>query len=573
MNNKNHIKIDVKSPIETVTMKGYVTAIGSYDIVFKSDNGSKLGINIENILDAKKVEDISPLDELLDSIKTQLKKFYNDKTMIRVHRPNVLVDVVGEIKKLNANSMVIYDLAQFKDVEIPLTIDLSVWIVDEITKKQMEEGYKLYRCSKEAIEKIFEEKDVSIDKKATLEIEEKKEEQCTLYTYNKITKAYDPEMIEYLRKTDTVEFTYNNKKRVVQVQDLGTTFFTGTVLSDHSIKSFTYSMMKDISTVKSRDLSNTFNSSIEKIKLINKFNETKKNLRRKFTGLLVNLKMSNDFKKDVNIIKINNQYMTMVDLTTKDVITKYFSNGYIDILQWIPIDPSSVSGETIKTTSEKGLVDKQTEIGKQLNSLDKNQIVKIYTYGGSIFVGNNVKCVNNSFVYIKDSTGKNTGFMLSVIERWEQEPIITTNELKQEVKITPITNEVDKVKNGDRCTFTYNNKPRTVDVTYVNDYYNTIQGQEVNTNNIKSFSKKNITDLKIILKEQPIINQQNDIVNLESGDKCIFNYKNKLRNVEVMRILGPYKTLVGKELDKDGEIIGVKRFLRKNMSEIQVIKK
>jgi hypothetical protein len=40
-----------------------------------------------------------------------------------------------------------------------------------------------------------------------------------------------------------------------------------------------------------------------------------------------------------------------------------------------------------------------------------------------------------------------------------------------------------------------------------------------------------------------------------------------------MRILGPYKTLVGKELDKDGEIIGVKRFLRKNMSEIQVIKK
>ena len=148
-NDKDHIKIDVKSPIETVTMKGYVTAIGSYDIVFKSDNGSKLGINIENILDAKKVEDISPLDELLDTIKTKLKKFYNDKTMIRVHRPNVLIDVVGEIKKLNDNNMVIYDLAQFKEVEIPLTIDLSVWVVDEITKKQMEEGYKLYRCSKE----------------------------------------------------------------------------------------------------------------------------------------------------------------------------------------------------------------------------------------------------------------------------------------------------------------------------------------------------------------------------------------------------------------------------------------
>jgi hypothetical protein len=199
-------------------------------------------------------------------------------------------------------------------------------------------------------------------------------------------------------------------------------------------------------------------------------------------------------------------------------------------------------------------------------------MIKIYTYGGSIFVGNNVKCVNNSFVYIKDSTGKNTGFMLSVIERWEQEPIITTNELKQEVKMTPIINEVDKVKNGDRCTFTYHNKLRTVDVTYVNDYYRTIQGQEVNTTNIKSFSKNKITDLKIIPKEQPVNTIQNDIANLETGDKCIFMYKNKLRNVEVMRILGPYKTLVGKELDKDGEIIGVKRFLKKNMTNINIIK-
>jgi hypothetical protein len=286
--------------------------------------------------------------------------------------------------------------------------------------------------------------------------------------------------------------------------------------------------------------------------------------------------MSNNFKKDVNIIKINNQYMTMVDLTTKDVITKYFSNGYIDILQWIPIDPSSVSGETIKTTSEKGLVDKQTEIGKQLNSLDNNQIITLYTYGGSVFVGNNVKCVYNSFVYIKDNTGKYNGLPLSMIERWEKEPIITTNELKQEVKMTPITNEVDKVKNGDRCTFTYNNKPKTVDVNYVNDYYKTIQGQEVNTNNIKSFSKKNITDLKIISKEQPIINQINDIDKLKAGDKCIFMYSNKLRKVEVMYVTNPTnkgsKSLVGKELDKDGEVIGIKRFLIKNMKDIQNIK-
>ncbi len=111
----------------------------------------------------------------------------------------------------------------------------------------------------------------------------------------------------------------------------------------------------------------------------------------------------------------------MVDLTTKDVITKYFLRGHTEILQWIPIDPNSVSSETIKTTSAKGLVDKQTEIGKQLNSLDKNQMVKIYTHSGSIFVGNNVKCVNNSYVYMKDNTGKNIGLMLSMISKWEKE--------------------------------------------------------------------------------------------------------------------------------------------------------
>jgi len=580
-NDKDHIKIYVKTPIETVTMKGYVTAIGSYDIVFKSDNGSKLGINIENILDAKKVEDISPLDKISESIRTQLNYFFNNKTMIRVHRPNVLVDVIGEIKKLNDNSMVIYDLATFKEIAMPLANDLSVSVVDEITNKQMTEGHNLYKWSKEVIEKIFEPTTNQEEKKeepkgVTLTsgsvIGEKKEEQSTLYTYNKITKASDSEMIEYLKNVDTVKFTYNNKKRVVQIEDLGTTFFTGTVLDDHSIKSFTYSCMTDIAIVKPINISNVFSSSVEKIKLINKFNETKKTLRRKFTGLLVKIKMSNDFNKDVNIIKINNQYMTMVQLDNKDVITKYFSRGHTEILSWLPIDPSSVSSETVKTTSPKGLVDKQTEIGKQLNSLDNNQMIRLYSRSGSIFVGNNVKCVNNSYVYMKDNTGKNIGLMLSMISKWEKEPIITTNELKQEVKMTPIINEVDKVKNGDRCTFTYHNKLRTVDVTYVNDYYRTIQGQEVNTTNIKSFSKNKITDLKIIPKEQPVNTIQNDIANLETGDKCIFMYKNKLRNVEVMRILGPYKTLVGKELDKDGEIIGVKRFLKKNMTNINIIK-
>jgi hypothetical protein len=381
---------------------------------------------------------------------------------------------------------------------------------------------------------------------------------------NFIVYENNAQIIKELSKAKTIGFMYNKKPRIVNVTELGTTFLTGDCYnsleesqtqSNYRIKSFTYKEMSFISIHTPRN-DPGLTGSLSKIELINKFNETKKSMKRKFAGLTINLRIGEKDKIKCTVHSINNQFMLYT--FNNECKTHYFSNR--NIIDWSligaetniifqkkndivnMITESYRNKDLVTITTKKGIKFTGTihTPGKQCSILSKiinDKEIKQYIDTSdiaSIIVDKKVESRSDSktFKYnkiqnvqekdkiqefkniIKNLPSKHTAINIKYdgkiyndryVDTYNDDMIITYhkdenfNRFKfskiQELTIAPKNVEInnfDNIKAGDNCSFMYNDKQRIITINYTDDKH--INGVADNEGSVKTFLKNKISN-------------------------------------------------------------------------------
>jgi hypothetical protein len=355
--------------------------------------------------------------------------------------------------------------------------------------------------------------------------------------YNVIRKVQyttDIKMVEELKNAYLISFTYNNKKRLVKIMEIGSTFLTGyeynTLMAaiedkDYQIKSFTYSQMTHISVNQETD--KPLDNCIKKITLINKFNEVKKTQKRKFKGLAVRLTINNNETIDCLISNINNQYV----LYTNDnkCHNKYFSNNFA-ITKW----------ELIDEVQEQSLKDRMKLLNEKCRiAINGCKIVKITTVFNSIYTGNVIGNTNkyitfkegnkyisiyfkdvSDFIFVennvvlKEENQGNTELFKPLREASNNYKLVSvTHKVTGQETVGIITEIIEKnntfVLNNNNNSYSFNIDYVTVDTNYEDKKITKIV-----RDNLQKVD--NIQEFKNIIKNLP---SKNTVINVKYGGK------------------------------------------------------